>query len=110
MAFLIVAGITVSVASKSKDIVDNLDDARAFDNTARASYSPTRKNNYQVTTTLMTRASADTLIAAMPAATAVTCSGDMLATGSYFARVTGESAVMVPGVENVAVSFTLLAV
>lgn len=106
MAFLIVAGITISVAELPKLVRENVDDAPAFDNTQRASVVGTRKYNYSVTTTLMTRATADTLIAAIPAATSLACSGDGIVAGNYLARFGGETPVNA-ATPRFAVSFTL---
>lgn len=112
MPFLVVAGITVPVASWSKVVVENVDDARAFNNTARTSVAGTRKYDYPVTTTPgLSKADADALIAAMPQGATITCSGDMLgASGSYKARVTGYEPIIMPGGPRVAVSFTLMQV
>lgn len=112
MPFLVVAGITVKVASWNKVVVENVDDARAFNNTARASVAGTRKYDYPVTTTpSLTKAEADTLVAAMPQGATITCSGDMLgASGSYKAKVTGYDPIIMPSGPRVALSFTLMQV
>ncbi len=108
MAFLIVAGVTVKVNELPKQVRENVDDAPAFNNTQRASVVGTRKYNYSVTTAPMTRATADTLIAAIPAATSLACSGDGIVTGNYLARFDGETPVMVtPSNHRFTVSFTL---
>lgn len=80
MAFLIVSGITVSVAqnsaSRSKEVIG--DAARAFDGTFRQTVRA-RKRSWKVSTTPIARATADTLEAALESTTLpLVCSGDLL--------------------------------
>lgn len=78
MSFLVVSGITVSVASatRSKELIG--DTARAFDGTFRQT-AHDRKRSWQVTTTAMSRTDANALETALESTTLpLVCSGDLL--------------------------------
>lgn len=110
MAFLIVGGITVPVASsssptRSDDEIGDRD--RAFDGTMRQMIV-TVKHNHEGETKPITKTDADALVTALRASPPITCSGDWLgASGSYFATVREYRGVKVNGAFRVVVAFTL---
>lgn len=106
MSFLVVNSVTVDVAdvTRSVDVVG--DNARAFDGTYRAT-ERARKKNYQIRTVPMTRANADTLEAAFTLGTALSCSGDLTGSGSFFVEINSWTPVKVPGGHRVVCEFTL---
>lgn len=92
MPVLVVGGVTIKVApgGVSRDRLDNVDRARAFDNTYRASQSGTVKRDFHFSTPPIPRATADTYEATLGVVTAQTCSGDILgASISCCSEITG---------------------
>lgn len=88
MAFLIIAGITVTVASPNaaKEIERVGTSGRSFDGTLRSAIR-SEKRTWTVTTSLMLDADATTLENSFAFASQVTCSGDLLG-GSVLCEVT----------------------
>lgn len=109
MAFLIVGGITVSVAassvsSREKKYFQDLTDA--FDGSALLTRRAT-KRTWRVRTILMARASADSLETAIETVP-VTCSGDLLgASISCIGTVVEWDGSAIAGDHKVSLDFTL---
>lgn len=110
MAFLIVGGITVSVAASdapSREKKYARDEARAVDNSLLVCETGDDKNEWRFKTTLMTRTNADLLEVAINAIP-VTCSGDVLGgSGSYLGTVIDFIPSPVPGDHRISIDFTL---
>lgn len=78
MAFLIVSGITVGVASAQREEDVAGDSARAFDLTFRMTVTA-RKENWAITTKPLSRTASDALESALKSTTQpLVCSGDLL--------------------------------
>lgn len=84
MASLIVGGVTIPVAPGgiSRDRLDLVDRARAFDGTYRASATGNPKKEYAFSTPPVTRAWADFYELVLSKVTALVCSGDIIGGGS----------------------------
>jgi hypothetical protein len=114
MPFLVVGGVTVNVQAPGgvrHDIEEGIDRQRAFDKTMRTAVisATPRKNRWQISTTLATRAASDVLIAALNAPPPVVCSGDLLnATVNCHSQYLGmQPEPTSNGVTKYRVSFTL---
>ena len=106
MPYLVVGGVTVSVAAASRAVEEIGDRARAFDGTKRSTIR-SRKYVYSVTTVPMADGTATTLEAALNGSLPVACSGDLTGSINAHPEVTGREDVMIAGGFNVVLSFAL---
>lgn len=84
MSSVVVSGVSIPVAPGgiSRDRLDSVDRARAFDNTYRASATGNAKREWRFSTPPITRILADFYESVLGTVTAQTCSGDILGGGS----------------------------
>lgn len=108
MAFLIVGGVTVKVAtgSPSRSVYEVGDRARAFDGTM-LSRVRARKKEWTITTVPLLQADATTLETALNGALPVACSGDLTGAVNAHPVVTEVTPVKINGAFRVIVSFTI---
>lgn len=106
MAFLIVGGVTVDVASyrwKGQPVGDG---AAMFDGSYRQTYRTT-KDFYEVETVPMSSATSGTLLGVLTGAQPVACSGDGIATDNFFVEDVSYDGEYGAGVVLYVVAFSL---
>ena len=112
MSFLVVGGVTIPVApgsNNNRDVQDNVDRSRMFDNSMKVSQSGTEKRIWNFSTPPVARATADAYDAQIGTVASQTCSGDVLG-GSVtcYTRRTGWQPVHKSSTEHLVVlSFAL---
>jgi len=108
MPFLVVGGVTASVAreSVSRETIEIGDRARAFDGTMRSTIR-SRKYRWTARTSPLTQADADTFIAALNGALPVECSGDWTGAVNTHPEVLGTDHIGAGSSYRIIVAFAL---